>query len=1248
MVTPGLPSFSARAFLTFSGAPMKFLKAIGLLALCAGFGFSQEFSSLTAHVQDSSGAAIVGVSVDATNLDTSSKRSATTDGTGAAVFVQMSPGRYKVTSTMAGFSTASVDNVVLVVNTPATLNIEMKVGGVTETVEITAEAALVNTTDASLGTAITNTAIVELPFEARNPATLIALQPGVTFFGNGLDYGRPNGTPNTSDRLNGSVNGSKPDQNNITLDGVDVNDQNSRNAFQSVLRVTLDSVQEFRTTTQNPTAEQGRGSGAQIALVTKSGTNTLHGSLYEYNRNTSFTANDFFRNRSGIPRQKLIRNIFGVSGGGPIKKDRLFFFGNYEGRRDRSEETAARTVPTASLRAGTVRYFNSSGGISTRTQAQLQQDDPAHIGVDPAVLAVLNQYPVPNDDTLGDGLNTSGFRFKYAKPLDWNTYLARMDYTIDSSSRNTLFWRGNLQNDDVGGTVQLPGEAGAKQLDNSKGYAVGWTSVLSPRLVNTVRYGYTRSGHESATVQSGPYVSFRGIDTLHSTAKGTARIIPVNQIGDDAAWTLGKHDLKFGGVVRTIRNKSNNFLNSFANGSTPYSYLAGTGGSLRPADLLSTFSTSYRAAAVDLLGPVSFATITYNYKLDGSVLPQGAPVQRQYNQNEYELYINDNFRFRRDLTINLGLRYTLAPTISEDSGYLVSPTLNLHDWWVNREALGDQGKSQALAGTVGFVLGSSPGALPLYPTQKKNFSPRIALAYSPEATSRLGKMLFGDPGKTSIRAGFGMFYDIFGMGLIRQYDSTAPGLSTNLQTAANANLATAPRFTGYNNFPFQLLGAAPKFGFPFTPDLGGFAITNSIDPAIKQPYTMNLNFTVSREMKGGLVLTTSYVGRLSRRTITTQDLAQPTNLKDPKSGIRYIDAINELARAGRANTPVSQIKTNAFWEDLYPTYADPKNGLTATQGMYLSEFFKSSNVTDLTSATLDIDNDCSGTGGCSVLGPNAIFNGQYSALFAMSSVGHGNYHGLQVSLEKRFSRGSLIKFNYSWSHSTDLTSNAENDFTNGSYGTIINSYDRYLNKGSSDFDIRHQVNGFAVLALPVGKGHRLLGNANKFVQGALGGWELSTLYQITSGLPRSIFNSGSWPTNWNFSGFATQTGPSPDQTTTKNAPGINGQGGPNFFPDPSVAIKSYEYTYAGQIGQRNGIRGDGFFTIDLNLAKKFVMPYSEHHALQIRWEVFNAPNLVRFDINQASLDLGASGTFGKYTGTLNSYRIMQLSARYTF
>jgi hypothetical protein len=1165
----------------------------------------------------------------------------------------MPPGRYSVKALKPGF-TEVTQNVTLVVNTPLNITIEMKVGGLAETVEVTAEATLVTSQDASLGTAITNTAIAALPLAARNPAALLSLQPGVTYFGNQEGtYGVATtgaSTFSTQDRLNGSINGSKPDQNNITLDGVDVNDQNTRNPFQSVLRVTVDSVQEFRTTTQNPTAEQGRGSGAQIALVTKSGTNTVHGSLYEYNRVKALAANDFFKNQIHQPKDGLIRNVFGASIGGPVKKDRLFFFANYEGRRDVDQLTApVRTVPTDTLRQGTIQYFNSSGGVSTFSPAQLQQIDPAGKGVNSAVLQVLKAYPEPNDTTVGDGLNTAGYRFSYPYLLTWSTYMTRIDYTLDNAAKNTVFWRGNLQNDNVSRSQQFPGEAGPKGLDNSKGFAAGWTSVLSPTLVNTVRYGFTRNGHEETGTLSSPYVSFRGLSTLRSTSTGIARIIPVHQIGDDASWTKGKHDIRFGGAFRNIRNNSAALTNSFPNGSVSYSYLAGTGGSLRPSDLASSFSTAYRTAAVDLLGPVDILNATYNYLLDGSALGIGVPVKRAYLQKEYEFYINDNWRLFRNLTVNAGLRYTLSPTIREANGYQVSPTINLHDWWVNRERLGLLGRSQADAGVVSYVLASSAQGGPLYPTQKKNFSPRLSLAYSPDATSGLTKFLFGDSGKTSIRAGFGMFYDLFGMGLLREYDASAPGLATNFQLPANAILATTPRFTGYNDLPPGVLPAAPKFGFPFTPPLAGFTITNSIDPAIKQPYTMNLNLSIAREFRGGFVMQGSYVGRLSRRTIAAQDLAQPTNLRDPRSGNTYIDSANQLSFFGRNGTAVSQIPTNPFWENMFPTYADPKNGLTATQGMYQAEFYKNSNQTDMLTAVLDVDNDCTvADGTCSILGPNAMFNGQFADLYAMSSVGKGNYHAMQWSLTKRFRTGSSITFNYALSKSTDLTSTPESNFTHGAYGTILNSYNRALNKSVSDFDIRHQINGYAVLALPFGKGQSFFANSKSLINGLIGGWTFSTLYQITSGIPRSVTESGNWPTNWGFSGFGSLVGSSPTLGTTKNAIAPNGTSGPNIFFDPKAARADYDYTYQGQIGQRNGIRGDGFFTIDTNLSKRFLMPYKEGHSLQFRWEVYNAPNITRFDINTASVDIGQVGTFGKYSTVLNSPRVMQLSLRYEF
>jgi hypothetical protein len=398
---------------------------------------AQSFTILNGTVTDASGGVVPSVAIEIKNKETQAGRAVLSDSQGRYVFAEVVPGHYRLEAKAAGFKSEVVEELQLQVNSPATVNLSLQVGAVSDAIAVTAEAVLVNTTDASIGNAIGEKPIVELPFEARNPVGLLALQPGVVYIANNAA---------TPDYRSGAVNGGKSDQGNVTLDGVDVNDQQYRYAFTSVLRVTLDSVQEFRTTTSNFNADQGRSSGAQVALVTKSGTNSLHGSLFEFNRNTLTSANTFFNNAAGVPRQALIRNVFGASAGGPIKKDKLFIFGSYEGRRDASQGGAVRVVPNALFRQGTFTYIRKDGSTGELTPAQIAaQADPLHIGPDPAVLKYLQQFPLPNDNSVGDGLNTAGYRFNSGKPLRFNTYIGRVDYNLNA--RHQLFFRGNLQND---------------------------------------------------------------------------------------------------------------------------------------------------------------------------------------------------------------------------------------------------------------------------------------------------------------------------------------------------------------------------------------------------------------------------------------------------------------------------------------------------------------------------------------------------------------------------------------------------------------------------------------------------------------------------------------------------------------------------------------------------------------------------------------------------------------------------------
>ncbi len=762
---------------------MKTIRFFYLLMFAAVIVWGQAVSSLSGVVTDSSGAVVPGATIRIENLSQGLSRETKTDQAGRYALTQVPPGTYKLTGSAGGFADAVVNEVILRVNLPTTLPLTLEIGKVSETVAVSAEAMQVNTTDASIGNAIGTNTILELPLNARNIVGLLALQPGVVFTTEG----------DTNDR-NGAVNGGKSDQANVTLDGVDVNDQMDRNAFTSVLRVTPDSVQEFRVTTLNANADSGRTSGAQVVLVTKGGTNEFHGSLYEYHRNTLTTANGFFNNLAGVERPKLIRNIFGASVGGPVKKDRLFFFANYEGRRDAKDGSVVRTVPSMDMRQGILHYQRKDGSIATVTPDDLAAkiDDR---GVNQAALKIFQSYPAPNDYTVGDNLNLVGYRFKAPTPLRWNTYITRLDYHIDSADRHTVFFRGNLQNDHESGLPQLPGQAPATvTLRNNKGFATGLTDILSPTLVSTFRYGITRQGSDSTGLQTFGMVTFRGVDPNIPTSRNFTAIIPTHTISEDLTWTKGAHTIQAGAVARFIRNRRVDFQNSFSSASANASWLTGSGSALSApfTDMASSGITLFRYAVTDVMGMITQGNAQYNYLVNGSPVGEGNAVHRDFASNEYEMYVQDTWKVSRTLTVTGGLRWSLMPPIYEVNGQQVSPNIPLGDWFNIRGALADQGQSQMGAGRIEFIPSNGPGGTPLYDFHKKNFAPRIALAFSPKAESGLSKFLFGGPGRSAIRAGFGMYYDLFGSGLMRSQDATAFGLSTAL-TNPSAVLTTATR-----------------------------------------------------------------------------------------------------------------------------------------------------------------------------------------------------------------------------------------------------------------------------------------------------------------------------------------------------------------------------------------------------------------------------------------------------------------------
>src|SRR6201993_4436078 len=355
------------------------LLAMVLLA-CAGPLWSQAATSLRGVVNDPTGGSVSGATVTLTNTESKTERKITTGEDGSYQFSLLPPGTYTLTVSAAGFQSYERAGLTLLVNTPATVNAQLKLGSASETVHVSAQEPILDLVDASIGNSFDEQQVRDIPLEGRNVPDLLSLQAGVAYTGNRI-------ADKDQDTRNGSVNGARSDQSNVTLDDVDVNDQSNGYAFTSVLPVTQDSVQEFRVTTTNYGADQGQGSGAQVSLVTKSGTNVFHGSAYEYIRNTVTSANDYLVKQSelntGLPNKplQLNRNIFGAAVGGPMHKDKLFFFANYEGTREREQQRAERVIPTPSMCQGIFRYLDVNSHLVTLRPTDLKNLDPRGIGI---------------------------------------------------------------------------------------------------------------------------------------------------------------------------------------------------------------------------------------------------------------------------------------------------------------------------------------------------------------------------------------------------------------------------------------------------------------------------------------------------------------------------------------------------------------------------------------------------------------------------------------------------------------------------------------------------------------------------------------------------------------------------------------------------------------------------------------------------------------------------------------------------
>jgi hypothetical protein len=1113
------------------------------------------------RVTDSQGAAIVGAKVTLVNPATGASRTDSTDNTGGYRFSSLAPGTYEINVEMKGFRKAKIDTLRLLVDTTSKQDVALQVGSQGEVVEVSGTAEVINTTDASLGNAFGEDRIKELPLEARNVVNLLSLQPGAVY----LPV-----TTAEDDPRNGSVSGSRADQTNVTLDGVDVNDSLTGAAYYSALRMTLDSVQEFRVTTSNYGADQGRSSAAQVSLVTKSGTNSPHGAFYWDHRNTVFSSNEFFNKLSqvsqGLPNKqpKLQKHIYGAAFGFAPIKDRLFFFGNFENLREASEQSVARDIASNSMRdgvliyqcdvasqcpGGTVAGFTGShpfaAGFKGLGPAELATIDPLGIGPSLAVSQYLKQFPSPNDPGR-DQINFGGFRF--AAPIGNNlwTYISRVDYKLDHSGKHTLFVRGNLQNDHTDTRApQFPGsKPNAQLVGNNKGVSIGYTAVLTDHIVNNFRYGYTRIGESTSGLRGSNLTFLRFIDNFpYATDSYTSfRHMPTHNWVDDLTWNHGNHTLSFGTNIRTTRvlrsTNSHSFHDGVANGSwvdgTGIHYLPGIGDTCPNCANFPTIAdasvASWADSWVDILGAITEVDASYNYDKTGTLSAVGDAVAHTYAVNEFEFYGQDSWRLRPNFTLTAGLRWGYGTPPYEVNGQQVCPTPGLGDWFESRRAAMLAGQPGTSIPDVSVDLcGRANGKPDYYQPSKHNFEPRIAFAYSPNFDSGVLGFITGK-NKMVIRGGYGIVHDHIGLALISRYDDFgAFGLSSGISSPFGQNNEDNPaiRFVNQQTLP-STTPAAPPGGFPQVPPTSrdpatgqadpNFAqgvITTSLDNKIGSPYAHMLNFVVGRELPWSTSLEVSYVGRRGRGLLTRRDMGMYMDIVDPKSGSSYFQAAQQAVLAARSlprtadPSAYTSFAAIPYVENMFPGFAGTVGGvpLTATQ-----RFIRSlrRNNGDYTTTLFNADEFCSPD--CSVLGPFAYFSTQYDSLGAQSTVGFSEYHAMQLSFRKKASKHLQFDFNYTLSKSSDLGSEVERGSAFGNFGTtgysgfLLNSWNPKQNYAASDFDVRHQVNINYVWNLPVGRGERLAGGIPGWANAVIGGWQLAGIYRWTSGFPFNVQN----------------------------------------------------------------------------------------------------------------------------------------------
>lgn len=1092
---------------------MKKLLAVSLLLPLSIWAQTASTGTILGIVTDASGAVVAGAQVTIAEKATNSTQTLTTNDVGQYTFVNVLPGTYRLTVTAAGFRQAAVNDLKIDVSKSYTVNFKMEVGAVAETVEVVAGAGVeLQTVDSTVGSVLKGDTVLRLPTINRSASALLTIQPLVT-------PSRGQTDPNFA----GQVAGMRSDQNRFNLDGADATDLTSGTGgyFSSAIDwagptptipVPLESVEEFRVSTTNANATFRGASGGQINLVTKRGTNALHGSGYWYHQNDNLNANTWTNNRLGIRRPELKDNRYGASLGGPIIRDKLFVFGNWESRRFPKAAIVSRFVPTRELKQGILRFQDAGGAIQSYN---IRDIDPRRIGISPVVAALWAKMPDPNDLSRGDGLNTAGFVGPVDNSVRMDFGVGRVDYNLTNNWRINSTYRYATQVETAVGQVDIAGLTGGSSGQIQPGgstpveprfFSLTLNGSIKPTLISETNIGYKRGWWAYKRINPFPQVPGTagalmvaqgtldsGIDVDTQRARSRVWRDQTYSVTENMTWIKGRHTVQFGGsynFFRVFHERDDKVIGSLT--SLVYELTQGTAttvtGTTRPGAIRSVdaarFNTLFAAATgmVDKAGVI----LTRNGNLDPN--PLGTPMRIFANFHNYEMYVNDIWRITPSLNITAGLTYTIQ-TPPKDYNGLQTVLVDQSGAEVVQRDFFQQRTREAEAGrifnpTLSYIPIEQSKRSAIYDIDANNFGPRIAVAWNPGTSGGLLGALFGNK-KTVVRGGWGMTFDrvngvgvvmlpILGVGFSQTINCTGP--RSNGQCAGASDETNAFRI-GVDGATVPL-PATPRPGVPITPGIDGETLSFSIDPKMQIGRSHSLNVTIQRELPGNLIVEAGYVGRWSNELPQNFQLnSMPLFFKD-SSGQTFAQAYDAVARALRGGTVAGNVAAQPFFENQFRGLSQCVPNCTAWLAGARSADFTNNQVNNLTNFLNGVR-----PGG-------AFYNRQVRDLFVRGSGGRANYNAGFVSLTKRFGSGLSYTLNYTLSKTLDQYGlNQEN------IGVSSTPYDLDVDYGPAIFDRTHVFNAQYFYELPFLKGQSSL------LSKVAGGWYVSGIFASNSGLP---------------------------------------------------------------------------------------------------------------------------------------------------